>query len=93
MSIEEIILVLEEWIKRDSKLQNADRLENIEIYNKAIKGLRSLKAWEAVKEEIEEEIIKSSKSNNSFALVVEDVLIHKALDIINKHLKELENDN
>ena len=82
MSIEEIILVLEEWIKRDSKLQNADRLENIEIYNKSIKGLRSLKTWEKVKEDI----LTIQRDGNSFIYIP-----YLLENIINKHLQEVEN--
>lgn len=51
-------------------------------------AIKSLEAWEKVKEGINEEIIKSS--SNTFSLVIEDVLVHKALDIIDKHLKEVE---
>ena len=82
MSIEEIILILEEWIKRDSKLQNADRLENIEIYNKSIKGLRSLKTWEKVKEDI----LTIQRDGNSFIYIP-----YLLENIINKHLQEVEN--
>ena len=40
MTNEEAIRVFEEWIEHDKKMEYADRLENIEIYNLAIKALK-----------------------------------------------------
>lgn len=39
MTNEEAISVFKEWIEHDKKMKYADRLENIEIYNMAIKAL------------------------------------------------------
>lgn len=77
MTNDEVILILKEWIKRDSEMQYADRLENIEIYNKVIK---SLEAWKNVKEELE---------NSRIGECLYDAGIHQALNVINKHLKEV----
>lgn len=48
MTKEEAILYFEEWIKRDSKMDNVDRLENIEIYKRAIKALEQEPCEDAV---------------------------------------------
>lgn len=41
MTPEEAIRVFEAWIERDKKMEYADRLENIEIYNMAIEALKT----------------------------------------------------
>lgn len=39
MTRKEAIFYFEKWMERDSKMDNVDRLENIEIYKRAIKAL------------------------------------------------------
>ena len=46
MTREEAIFYFEEWIKRDSKMDNVDRLENIEIYKMAIEALEMVEEFE-----------------------------------------------
>ena len=78
MTIEEAILIFKEWIKRDSEMQNADRLENIKVYNMAIK---SLEAWDKVKDDIRQMYFTKPIT-----------VRNEVLDIINKHLEEIENE-
>lgn len=54
MTNEEAISVLETWVERDNKMKHADRLENIEIYNMAIKALKQT-MWIPVSEKMPEE--------------------------------------
>ena len=79
MTIEEAILIFKEWVKRDSEMQNADRLENIEVYNMAIK---SFEAWDKVKDDIRQMYFTKPIT-----------VRNEVLDIINKHLEEIENDS
>lgn len=55
MTRKEAILCFEEWIKRDSKMDNVDRLENIEIYKRAIKALEQEPRWIPVSERLPKE--------------------------------------
>lgn len=48
MTKEEAISAFKEWIKRDEKMEYADRLENIEIYNRALQALEKEPCEDAI---------------------------------------------
>jgi predicted Zn-ribbon and HTH transcriptional regulator len=51
ITIEEAISAFESWIERDKKMKYADRFENIEIYNMAIKALKQQPCKDCVSRE------------------------------------------
>lgn len=51
MTPQEAISTFKEWIERDKKIEYADRLENIEIYNMAIKAIEQQPCEDCVKRE------------------------------------------
>ena len=57
MTKEEAISVFETWIERDKKMEDADRLENIEIYNIAIQVLKQQPCEDCISREAVRELI------------------------------------
>ena len=57
MTNEEVIKVFETWIERDKKMKDADRLENIEIYNIAIQALKQQPCEDCISREAVRELI------------------------------------
>ena len=51
MTNEEAISVFEEWIKRDKKIEYANRLENIEIYNMTVQALKQQPSEDCISRE------------------------------------------
>jgi hypothetical protein len=58
MTNEEAINTFKEWIERDKKMEYADRLENIEIYNMAIQALEQQPCEDAISRQAVLEVIR-----------------------------------
>lgn len=84
MSIEEVIELLKQMIELDPFV----RTEYREKLHQALKiAIRSLEAWEKVKEDVED--LKYIPVCNS-GMIAQNLAYDYVLGIINKHLKEVE---
>ena len=83
MTREEAIRIFQSWIDWDSKLQYADREENIEIYKMAIKALEQQSALEDIKAKLNTAICLYNGTEFAGGLKM-------ALQIIDKYISRKE---